>query len=151
MPAIIVSDTSCLILLHKIDELHLLQKLFGEVTITQIVAGEFGTALPAWIRVENPADRKNQLVLEATLDKGEASSIALALEKEDCLLIIDDLKGRKLARRFGLIITGTLGILAQTKRKKHIPLLKSLLDKIKRTDFRLSEELILETLKQVGE
>jgi predicted nucleic acid-binding protein len=44
-----------------------------------------------------------------------------------------------------------LGVLAQAKRQKHIPLVKPVLDKIKRTDFRLSEELILETLKQVGE
>lgn len=151
MPAIIVSDTSCLILLHKIAELHLLHKLFGEVTITEIVADEFGTALPAWITVENPVYKKNQLVLEASLDKGEASSIALALEKEDCLLIIDDLKGRKLAKRFRLTITGTLGVLAQAKRQKHISLVKPLLDKIKNTDFRLSEQLILELLKQVGE
>jgi predicted nucleic acid-binding protein len=84
MPATIVSDTSCLILLDKTGELQLLQKLFGKVITTQIVADEFGGELPVWISIQNPTDRKNQLVLEATLDKGEASSIALALENEDC-------------------------------------------------------------------
>lgn len=151
MPATIVSDTSCLILLDKIGELQLLQKLFGEVITTQIVADEFGKQLPDWLSIQNPTNSKNQLVLEVTLDKGEASSIALALEKEECLLIIDEHKGRKLAKRFGLTITGTLGVLAQAKQQGHITLVKPFLDRIKKTDFRLSEQLIQETLKQVGE
>lgn len=37
MPNVIVSDTSCLILLSKIGELELLEKVFGEITITEIV------------------------------------------------------------------------------------------------------------------
>ena len=81
MQVTIVSDTSCLILLDKIGELHLLLKLFGQVVITQIVEAEYGNKLPDWIIVQNPADRNNQLVLEATLDKGEASSIALHWKK----------------------------------------------------------------------
>ena len=151
MQVTIISDTSCLILLDEIDELHLLRKLFGQVIITQIVAAEYGNELPDWVIVQNPADRKNQLVLETTLDKGEASSIALALEKENCLLIIDELRGRKLAKQIGVTITGTLGVLAQAKQNGHILALKPLLDKVKLTDFRLSEQLIQQTLKEVGE
>ena len=135
MPATIVSDTSCLILLDKIGELQLLQKLFGEVITTQIVADEFGKQLPDWLSIQNPTNSKNQLVLEVTLDKGEASSIALALEKEECLLIIDEHKGRKLAKRFGLTITGTLGVLAQAKQQGHITLMKPFLDRIKELIF----------------
>jgi predicted nucleic acid-binding protein len=151
MQVTIISDTSCLILLDEIDELHLLRKLFGQVIITQIVAAEYGNELPDWVIVQNPADRKNQLVLETTLDKGEASSISLALEKENCLLIIDELRGRKLAKQIGLTITGTLGVLAQAKQNGHILALKPLLDKVKLTDFQLSEQLIQQTLKEVGE
>lgn len=115
MPATIVSDTSCLILPDKIAELYLLQKLFGQVLTTQIVADEFGRDLPDWIDIQSPIDIKSQLLLEAALDKGEAGSIALALEKEDCLLIIHELRGRKLAMRLGLTITGTLGVLATSQ------------------------------------
>ena len=50
MPAII-SDTSCLILLDKIEALLLLQKLFGSISVTKIVADEFGKELPDWIQV----------------------------------------------------------------------------------------------------
>lgn len=49
MQATIVSDTSCLILLDEIGELHLLRKLFDQVVITQIVAAEYGNELPDWI------------------------------------------------------------------------------------------------------
>ncbi len=151
MPATIISDASCLILLDKIGELILLQKLYSTVTTTKIVADEFGKALPSWVSVLNPVDKKIQVALEATLDKGEASAIALGLEKEDCLLIIDERRGRKMAIRLGLLVTGTLGVLAQAKKQKHILLVRPILDKIAQTDFRLSPQLVEEILKQVEE
>ena len=151
MQATIISDTSCLILLDKIDELDLLHKLFGEVITTQAVAEEYGKPLSLWVRIQNSKDLKTLLVLEAALDKGEASAIALALEQEGSLLIIDEYRGRKLAWQLGLTITGTLGILAQAKEKGLIPMLKPLLDRINQTDFRLSEKLVMEVLRQVGE
>jgi len=95
MPKVIVSDTSCLILLDKIGRLELLNKLFGEIIITQIVADEFGIPLPDYFIVKNPKNNVYQSILETFLDKGEASAIALCLEEDKCLLIIDDNKGRK--------------------------------------------------------
>lgn len=58
MQKIIIADSSCLILLDKIEELELLQKLFGEVTITSIIADEFGDSLPKWIAIKNPDNEK---------------------------------------------------------------------------------------------
>jgi len=58
MQATIISDTSCLILLEKIGELYLLQKLFGKIITTQIVADEFGSRLPEWISIQNPNEIK---------------------------------------------------------------------------------------------
>jgi predicted nucleic acid-binding protein len=117
MQRIILSDTSCLILLDKISNLSLLNKVYGQVVVTPEIAFEFGKALPPWIEVHTPRNITFQKILEASLDKGEASALALALEQEDCLIIIDDLKGRKFAIQFGLKITGTLGILVEAKRK----------------------------------
>ena len=151
MQPVIISDTSCLILLQKIGELLLLQKLFDHIIVTQMIADEWNDPLPQWIHIQNPISIINQFVLEATLDKGEASTIALALETKDCVLIIDEQKGRKMAKQLGIAITGTLGILAQAKQNGFIVKLKPLLDTIQRTDFRLSEYLIQEVLKQVGE
>lgn len=151
MQATIISDTSCLILLEKINELQLLQKLFKIIIITQIVADEFESDLPLWIHIQNPKDKNNVIILEASLDRGEASAIALALEQKDCLLIIDEAKGRKLAMSLGLIITGTLGIIAEAKKAGHISSVKTILEKIKLTNFRLSEELEKEILNQSQE
>lgn len=107
--------------------------------------------MPNWIIIQNPKDRKNQRLLEVTLDKGEASAIALALEQSNCRLIIDELRGRKLAKQLGLTITGTPGVLAEAKISGLIPLVRPLIDKIKQTDFRLSKQLEIEILKLIGE
>lgn len=51
MPNVTVSDTSCLILFHKIGELDLLKKLFGKIYITNSVFNEFNQKIPEWIEV----------------------------------------------------------------------------------------------------
>ena len=102
MQKVIISDTSCLILLDKIGELKLLNKLFGQIIITQEIAGEFKKELPDWFTIQEPTNKTYQKILEASLDKGEASAIAFAIEQTDCLLIIDDYKGRKYAEQLGI-------------------------------------------------
>ena len=62
------------------------------------------------LKVVKPANAHVVNVLKPVVDEGEAEAIALALEK-NVLLIIDDLKGRKTARRLGLRVIGTLGLL----------------------------------------
>jgi len=151
MQKTILSDTSCLILLDKIGELDLLHKVFGEIVITQTVAGEYGLPLPIWISVQNPFNQNYQKILEASVDKGEASAIALAVELVDCLLIIDDLKGRNLAQALGIEITGTLGVILQAKLSSKINSIKSLLEKIKRTDFHISDKLEKQILAKAKE
>lgn len=151
MPKIIVSDTSCLILLDKIKQLDLLHILFNKVTITQIVSEEFGKELPDYIQIENPKNITYQKILESFIDTGEASSLALALEKKDCLLIIDDNKGRREAKQLGLAFTGTLGILIIAKQKGLIKSLAKIIKQIQNTDFRLSEKVIKDAMKRCNE
>jgi predicted nucleic acid-binding protein len=96
-------------------------------------------------------NRKYQSIIEVSVDKGEASAIALAVEYDDCLLIIDDLKGRKFAQQIGLSITGTFGVLLEAKRAGVVPLVKPILEKIKQTNFRLSAKLEALVLIQAQE
>ncbi|HRI20116.1 MAG TPA: DUF3368 domain-containing protein [Panacibacter sp.] len=147
----IISDTSCLILLDKIGELDLLHKLFGTIITTPEVASEFGLPFPDWFEIQQPADKNYQTIIEASVDKGEASAIALAVELADCLLIIDDLKGRKFAQQLGLTIIGTIGILVDAKLAGIIPSVKPLLTKIKTTNFRISDQLEMLILKKADE
>lgn len=151
MPGIIVSDTSCLILLDKLGRIGLLKSLFQNLSVTQIVADEFEKELPEFIKIENPKDIKYQKILESFLDPGEASAIALALEKEECLLIIDELKGRREARQLELKYTGTLGILITAKEKGLIKSVSKVIQEIRDTDFRIDEKLINEVKKMCGE
>lgn len=147
----IISDTSCLILLEKIGELSILNKLFGNITTTSEVAEEFGQQLPPWFEIKDPKDKNYQAIIEASVDKGEASAIALAIELDDCLLIIDDLKGRKFAHQLGLTIIGTIGVIVDAKLTGIIPSVKPILSKIKSTNFRITEKLELLILKRAGE
>jgi len=151
MQKIIVSDTSCLILLQKIHQLNLLKDLFGKIIITQEVQNEFNGTLPDFFAIQDARDINYFRILETFLDKGEASVIALALEFDDCLLIIDELKGRKEAKSLGIKITGTLGVLLLAKEKKLIKRIKPLIDQIKDTNFRVSESLIERALMMAEE
>lgn len=151
MQRIIISDTSCLILLEKIGETKLLQILFGEVVVTSVIADEFGKPLPDWIKLRNAKDKNYQIILESSVDKGEASAIALAIEQPNCLLILDDLKARKLAKELKLNYTGTLGVLVEAKLSGHINSMKKVLEKIKKTNYRISPSLEKKILNKSGE
>jgi predicted nucleic acid-binding protein len=151
MHKIIISDTSCFIILTNIGELHLLQKLYSKITTTVEIATEFGEPLPEWVEILSVKSKDTQRLLEMQIDKGESSAIALALEISDSLLILDDIKARKVATQLGLSITGTLGIIIKSKLEGIIPSVIPILNKIKQTDFRLSNEVELQVLKAAME
>ena len=151
MHKIIISDTSCFIILTNIGELHLLQKLYSKITTTIEIATEFGEPLPEWIEILSVKSKDTQRLLEMQIDKGESSAIALALEIPDSLLILDDIKARKVATQLGLSITGTLGIIIKAKLEGIIPSVIPILNKIKQTDFRLSSEVESQVLKAAME
>ncbi len=151
MQRVIISDTSCFILLDKIGELELLNKLFGIIVTTAEVAHEFGKPLPSWVEIMQSSDKNYQSIIEASVDKGEASAIALAVEWDNCLLIIDDLKGRKFATQIGLKIIGTIGVIVDAKLVGIIPSVKPLLAKINSTNFRITGVLEAIILKKAGE
>lgn len=84
------------------------------------------------------------------IDKGEASAIALVLETSEHIIILDDWKARKLAERLGLSVTGTLGVIIRAKKKGIITSIKPYLNKIRDTNFRISEELEQDALKEAN-
>lgn len=151
MQRIIIADTSCLVILSKINKLHILNELFGKIVITPEVASEFGEEIPDWIEIRNTKDQSSQTLIKSSIDLGEASSIALALEFTNPLLILDDLKARNFAESLELTITGTIGVLLNAKMKKIIPDMKTVLNQIEKTDFRLSKSLIDQVLNLSGE
>lgn len=54
MPKTVIADTSCFIVLEKINELSLLNKIYREVITTPEIATEFNKPLPDWISIIEP-------------------------------------------------------------------------------------------------
>jgi hypothetical protein len=149
--SVVIADTSCLILLDKIDELDILNALFEEVYITETIAKEFGKKLPQWINIENLRDQNYKQALEIEIDEGEASALALYFDLPNAILILDDYKARKTAEKLNMKYTGTFGILLRAKKMGVINELKPITDKIKATNFRFSDKLFFLLLKKAGE
>jgi predicted nucleic acid-binding protein len=151
MSKTIISDTSCFIILSKIGQLEMLNRLFGNVVTTPEIADEFGESLPDWVEIIAVKDKHKQHLFEVQVDRGESSAMALSLEMEDTLLIIDDYKARRLAKTLNIDYTGTIGILILAKHKGIISSIKPSLERIKETNFRISAELELQALIEAKE
>lgn len=121
---IVVSDTTPLISLMKVSLLDLLKTLFGEILIPEAVFRELTTnenfheeALriknSSFIRVVVVDDPKvvNVLQKASGLDLGESEAIAYADHVKADFLLMDEVKGRRVARSMGLPIMGTVGVL----------------------------------------
>lgn len=160
---IIVSNTSPLSSLAKINRLVLLQQIYHNIIIPQAVYDEL-TDIRAGKRVNNAIQEATwiktrqianlQLVrqLENNLDKGEAQAITLAVELKASQLIIDERLGRNEASQLGLSITGVLGVLLIAKHRGLINSVKSVMDElILQTAFRIKDNLYEYILIQVNE
>lgn len=151
MPKHILADTSCLILLEKINRLTWLKDLFGSLVVTAEVADEYGIPLPDWIEVRAVSHPIYAVLLAEQLGKGEAASIALALELENPLLILDDHKARTRARSLGLTFTGTSGILLLAKKKGYCTAIQPELDALRKAGMWISPALYQHLLDMAGE
>ena len=143
----VISNTSCLIALANINKLDILRDVYGHITVTNEVAVEFGEKLPDWIKIASVKDTAKTKLISVMLDLGEASSIALALEKSNSLLILDDGKARHFAKSLDIKLTGTLGILVKASKAKIIPDLQSAFSALRQSGFYVSESIENELLK----
>jgi predicted nucleic acid-binding protein len=143
-------DTSTLIILNKIEALDLLNKIYGNVFITNFIKAEWNETLPSWIIIEPACNFEQSFLKNFNLGPGESSIIMNALEN-DGFLIIDDLKARKIATTLSLRFTGSIGILITAKRLGLIHSVKYYLEKIQTTNFRISDALIIKALEIANE
>jgi len=131
--------------------MELLRKVFAKIVITHTIAAELSMSVPEWIQITEPGNSLIQKVLELELDSGEASAFALYFDFKNAIIAIDDLKARKIALRLHIAFTGSFGIILAAKQSGIIVSVLPLIDKIKKTKFRFSEELIAELIKSAGE
>ena len=142
-----VVDTSALIALFGIGRLDLLKKLFTLILVPRAVAEEYGEPLPGWIKVLDVENKQLVQVLLEYLHKGEAEAIALAIEANADAIILDDKKARSIARRLGLKIIGTIGVLVLAKKQELIGDIEAEINKLLQTSFYLSQDVIIKALE----
>lgn len=160
---VVVSNTSPLTNLAAIGQFDLLQRLFGQVTIAASVASElrFGNIdwpgatelrAAAWIDVQQARERLAFDALRLDLDAGEAETIALALQMNADLVLLDERAGRLAAQFLGLTPMGVVGILLRAKQQKLLPAVRPLLDALRhRAGFFLDAALYSHALNLAGE
>ena len=140
MSSSVISDSACLISLHKISRLTLLKELYKTVYIPEAVAKEFGFGTD-WLEVRAVQNHDLAKALMLTLGKGEAEAIALAVELPGTILILDDHQARQAAKEMGLELTGTIGMLLKGKQAKILEEIRPVLDELKAAGFHMSDTL----------
>jgi len=160
---IVVSNTSPLTNLAAIGQFDLLHRLYGQLRIADGVWEELnakGKRWPGcdevsqadWIGRHTIQNRALVTALRRDLDRGEAETIALALELSADLVLLDEKEGRHAAQRLGLRVLGVVGILLEAKANGAIDKLRPHLDVLRQTaGFYLSSSLYQYALALAGE
>ncbi len=157
----VICNTSPLQYLHQLGQLELLPHLVQHVIVPDAVVAELaaGTAcgldLPDpnqidWCIIRTPRST-SVLPLVSGLGAGEIAVLALALETNDALAVLDDAQARFRAERLKIPLTGTIGLLLDAKRAGLIGAVRPFLDDLQGLQFRLSAAIRQMTLDLAGE
>jgi predicted nucleic acid-binding protein len=157
----VICNTSPMQYLHQVGLLMIIPSLVGPVLIPPAVDAELavgrslGLSLPDpatldWVTIRPPS-RPRSVSLPPGLDAGEADVLALALECNDAIVILDDALARRAAQSLGIRLTGTLGLLLDAKRAGLITTLTPVLDTLQSLRFRLAPQTRALVLRIAGE
>ena len=159
-------DAGPLIALAKTEYLPLLRALYREILVPPAVLAELclGSRRPGsqqlanaveqgWLQIKKPsgntASSLSELVL--ILDSGEAEAIFLAEEVECRFLLIDERKGRSVAKRRGIPVAGTAGVMLAAKKRGLVDEVMPILKSLEEIGYRISVTLTKEIAKLAGE
>lgn len=146
-----VFNSSCLIGLERIQQLDILPQVFSVILIPEAVRQEVGLDAD-WLTVQTVNNASLVKALQTEVDDGEAEAIALALElDDDVITVLDDQKARRLAKRLGLHLMGTVGVLLRAKQQGAIAQIKPILAALLQADFRISDAIVRKALELAGE
>lgn len=105
-----------------------------------------------WIKIIAPTNLQKVRTLQINLDEGEAQAIALALEMNCDLLLMDERIGTNIARQEGLQTVGLVGVLIKAKEEKIISEVGTILNDLRTiAGFWLGETLEKKILEELGE
>lgn len=153
-----VINTGPLILLDKIEALDRIGRLPCRFVCPSAVRAELDAGIhrsrtdikPAWLSVI-PLDSTLTPFIEMAIDPGEAEVIQLAIENCFGWVCLDDLRGRRIAKRLGLNVTGVLGLLSWANELGIIPRIRPYTERLIAEGGRYSQKLIAAVLSDAGE
>ena len=157
---IVVCNTSPLTSLAAIGQFDLLHQLYGRLHIAEGVWEELNAggqrwpgreevAAADWIERHTVQNQALVTALRRDLDRGEAESIALALELGADLVLLDEREGRHTAQRLEL---GVIGLVLEAKARGALPAIRPHLDALRqKAGFYLSEPVYHAALSLAGE
>ncbi|HBR00806.1 MULTISPECIES: DUF3368 domain-containing protein [unclassified Roseofilum] len=154
---IIVSDTTSISELAKVNYLYLLPELFGKLMIPQgvfneLLVGDHPAAQQvqdlSWLQVVTVNNQRlvEELQESFHLDLGESEAIALAEETKADQLLIDERAARRVALERKLPLIGTMGVLVLAKRQSLIPNVKDVLEQMQNRGTRIADHLYEQVL-----
>ena len=156
----IISNTTPILSLLKINKLELLKELYGKVTIPNAVFQEIENGnkkqyyqdltLLHWIEIEEIKNPESMAYF-TDLDSGEAEVLILAKEQKADLVIMDEIMGRRFAKQLDFNLTGTIGILLKAKENRLITSISELLTELTKKGTWLNPKLVSRILKLAGE
>lgn len=157
----VISNTSPLVYLYRIDALEWLPTLCKEVWIPWAVAQELsegqrrGYDVPdpdryQWLEVVDPRVVPSEW-LNVDLGAGELAVLALALEHSECTVLLDDRQARRIAQSAGLNVWGTLRILIEAKSRGLVHRIVTHVDGLENAGMWMSDAIRRRVLALAGE
>ena len=160
----IVTNSTPLIELSKINRLDLLRDVYGTILIPEEVYVEVvtdGVGKPGaaevkaaeWIHCQSVDDKDQISILQTqhSLHLGESATIVLAKEVKAEQVILDDNAARQEAVARGLPVIGTVGVLLVAKTRSVIPLVRPILDNLRAQGTRISQDLYYQVIAEADE
>ena len=155
----IVCDTSPLLLFARADRLRLLPALYQTVVVPGAVLQEVNVqadepARQIQVHVQQDVFQRKEArgrsldAVGENMGRGERAAIALARELDAELVVLDDEQGRTEARRHGLSVTGSIGILIEAKERDVIASMRRELDRLVEEGLWIDEQLYDRVLRE---
>jgi predicted nucleic acid-binding protein len=158
----LIADSGPLIALAKLDLLALPSRLFTRAVLPSTVFAEcLAQARRPDAQAIRTAVEMGQLnvaddvawpegIAAPRLDAGETAALALALRLQ-ARLLVDELRGRRAARRLGVPVVGVCGLLLLAKRQGYIDTVAVLVDRLRAEGYFIAPDLRAAVLAAAGE
>ena len=156
----VICNTSPLQYLFQVDLLTVLRAQFHQVLVPEAVAAELDEGRRRNVPLPGPEDL-DWVTIRSTnyqlpnpvhgLGEGERAVLALGTHMLQAVLLLDDMRARRFAKRHGMKVTGTLGMVLLAKQQAMIPSVTAVLGDLEQSGFWLSERTRQATLKLAGE